>query len=378
MKSGEKLLYEYSDAKHALDMSKSERRRHIKSFTAIWLLACMLLLSVWCIANFVLDLRRYGHSATIKNYVMPFVVLGVILLITALSVFGLWGVFMRKVSAFYRPRERETRREMEEMQSEFEAADENKDRENALMIYDDRIVIKRNGEERVLDRNELSVCTMSRWYSGIFLRFFASDGEKISANLILPTSDAYLLKKYLGDKVLEVNSEEDERLGGCWGDVDGLLEKLVATAAERSASKRKRAKSESAEIETGALVAGLLCIVVGIAVALLGSFHVMGDMPSIAIGFPIGLGVLFLVLAFHRYEIVNVFLLTFTVAALFIFMGLLFLFAIGEETMHSPVTVRYLLRHPTADAIVCLFFVSLGISFIPGAIKSLIEYIRHR
>ncbi|MDE7296949.1 MAG: hypothetical protein K2N84_06765, partial [Clostridia bacterium] len=57
------LLYEYSDAKHPLDMSKHERRQHIKSFAAIWLFICMLLLAAWCIANFVLDLQIYDHSS---------------------------------------------------------------------------------------------------------------------------------------------------------------------------------------------------------------------------------------------------------------------------------------------------------------------------
>ena len=72
------LQYAYSDAKHPLDMSKHERRQYIKSFTAVWLLICVLLLTVWCIVNCVLDVRLYGSSAT-KNYVFLFIVLGVVI-----------------------------------------------------------------------------------------------------------------------------------------------------------------------------------------------------------------------------------------------------------------------------------------------------------
>ena len=76
-----KILYEYSDSKHALDMTKSERRRYIKSFTAVWIMICVLLLTAWCIVNCVLDVRLYGNSA-VKSYVFMFIVPGVIILIT--------------------------------------------------------------------------------------------------------------------------------------------------------------------------------------------------------------------------------------------------------------------------------------------------------
>ena len=112
-----KILYEYSDSKRALDMTKSERRRYIKSFTAVWIMICVLLLTAWCIVNCVLDVRLYGSSA-VQSYVFMFILLGVIILITVLTVFGLWGIFLRKVSKSYRPREIESRRRMEELQRE--------------------------------------------------------------------------------------------------------------------------------------------------------------------------------------------------------------------------------------------------------------------
>ena len=103
----------------------------------------------------------------------------------------------------------------------------------------------------------------------------------------------------------------------------------------------------------------------------------MGDMPAVVGDFPIGLGVIFVVLAFHRYELVNVFV-KIAVAALLIFMGFMFLFIIEEGVTKSPVTVSSLLRHPSVYAIICMFFVSVGISIIPNAVKSLIEYFKYR
>ena len=147
---------------------------------------------------------------------------------------------------------------------------------------------------------------------------------------------------------------------------------------ENPAPRHSRAESGGAQIETGALVAGTICIAVGIMVVLLGYFRIMGDMPAIVGGFPIGIGLLFTVLAFHQYEIVNIFLIKFFVAVLLIFMGLMFLFIIEEGVTKSPVTVSSLLRHPTIYGIACLFFVSVGISIIPNAIKSLIDYFKYR
>ncbi len=375
----ENLLYEYSDAKHPLDMSKYERKRYIKSFTAIWILICVLLLTVWCIVNFVLDLRLYDKSAVIKNYVILFIILGVVILIAVLTVFGLWGIIMRQVSKSYRPREIEARQRMEELQSEFKSVDENKRRENALMIYDDRIVIKTNGEERVIDRNDLTVCSMIKSRTGIFL-VFCIENERIPMNCMPPSSDAYLIRKSLGDKLEEIKIPKGKRRHKNSGSKkpDSHNEKNDSDTTESSMHKRKREKSNSIQIETGALVAGICCIVVGIFIVLMGYFHIMGNMPAAVGGFPIGLGLMFIVLTFNKYEFVNAFLVKFAAAGLLIFMGLLFLFIIEEGVTKSPVTVSSLLRHPTVYGLVCLFFVSVGISIIPNAIKSLIEYIKYR
>lgn len=371
------LQYAYSDAKHPLDMSKHERRQYIKSFTAVWLLICVLLLTVWCIVNCVLDVRLYGSSAT-KNYVFLFIVLGVVILITTLTVFGLWGIFMRKVSKNYRPREIESRRRMEELQGEFQTVDAHKSLENALAIYDDRIVITTKGADRVIDKNELSVCSMIKSRAGIYLVFcIRNHTERLPVGCLLPRSDAYLLKKYLGDMLEEMKVPKTDRRSKN-GNANEAAGHSQGIGRDSAGGKTKFADTEKTPIEKGALFAGAACIVVGIAIALLGYFHVMGDMPAIVGGFPIGLGVLFIVLAFYRFEIVNVFVIKVAVAALFVFMGLLFLFIIEEGVTKSPVTFGSLLRHPTMYGVACLFFVSVGISMIPNAVKSLIEYCKYR
>ena len=370
-----KVLYEYSDAKHALDMTKSERRRYIKSFTALWIMICVLLLSVWCIVNCVLDVRLYGNSA-VKSYVFLFIVLGVIILITVLTVFGLWGVFMRNVSSTYRPHKIESRQRMKELNSEFQTIDAHKSRENSLAIYTDRIVIKTKGLARVIDRKELSVCSMIKSKPGIYLVFcIRNNTEKIPVGCLLPRPDAYLLKKYLGDVLEEIKVPKTEHRSknGEADDIAGHNKRSDVTSV-----KIKFYDTERPSIEAGALIAGAICIVVGIGITLLGYFHVMGDMPAIVGGFPIGLGLLFIVLAFYRFEIVNVFVIKVAVASLFIFMGILFLIVIEQGVTKAPVTFESLLRHPTIYALACLFFVSVGISFIPNAIKSLAEYIKYR
>ncbi len=371
------MFYEYSNAMHALDMSKHQRKRYIKSFTAIWILLCVLLITAWCIVNFVLDLRLYEHSSVIKNYVMLFVILGVVILIAVLTVFGLWGVFMRMISKTYRPHDPEARRSMETLQSELQTADKYKSRENALRIFDDRIVIVTKGKEQVIDKNELTACSMIRSRAGLFLVFYRANTERISVPCMPPAADAYLIKKCLGDMLEEIKIPKGKKSGKAKKGNE-RAEKPTCDTAASTALKRSDENADRVQIETGALFAGILCTVLGVMIVLLGYYRVMGDMPAIVGGFPIGIGLLFVVLAFYRYEIVSVFLLKLFVAALFIFMGLLFLIVIEEGVTKSPVTVQSLLRHPTVYAIVCLFFVSVGISFIPNAVKSLVEYIRYR
>ncbi|MDE7295680.1 MAG: hypothetical protein K2N84_00275 [Clostridia bacterium] len=275
---------------------------------------------------------------------------------------------MRKVGKVYHPHDIESRQRMEELQSEFEAVDQNKSHENALRVFDNCIVVKRDGKEEVIDRSELTVCSMIKSRTGIFLVFYRRHSERIPMNCTLPVADAYLLKKCLGDKLEEIKIPKS----------GSRRNRDSHNRAERAEPKHRREKSEEVLIEAGSLIAGLFCVAVGIGITLLGHFHVMGDMPAIVGGFPIGIGVLFIVLAFHRYELVNAFLIKLCVAALFIFMGLMFLFVIEEGVTNSPVTVSSLLRHPTVYGLACLFFVSVGISIIPNAIKSLIEYIKYR
>lgn len=194
---------------------------------------------------------------------------------------------------------------------------------------------------------------------------------------MLPVSDSYLIKKYLGDKLEEIKIPKTKRKNKT-KNTDSYSKKSKQDTTETPSPKHSRAKSDRSQIEIASLVAGIICIVVGIGIVLLGHFHIMGDMPAIVGGFPIGMGLMFIVLAFHRYEIVNVFLVKISAAALLIFMGLMFLFIIEEGVTKASVTVSTLLRHPTIYGLACLFFVSVGISIIPNAVKSLIEYIKYR
>ena len=184
-----------------------------------------------------------------------------------------------------------------------------------------------------------------------------------------------MLKKYLGDELEEIKVPKIRRRTKT-GEADEVAGRNKRSDAK--IGKRKSDDTEKPPIEKGALFAGAACIVVGIAITLLGYFDVMGGMPAIVGGFPIGLGMLFIVLAFYRFEIVNVFVIKVAVAAMFIFMGIMFLIVIEKGLTKAPVTYASLLLHPTDYDLAGLFFVSVGISFIPNAIKSLVEYIKYR
>lgn len=357
-----KLLYEYSDAVSPLDMTKTRRRKHLKSFTAISNLICMFLITVWCVWNFVLDLKLYTTSSVVKYYVPLFVILSVVLLIVALSVFGLWGKFLRATS-FYRPHSPEQRENLNELRANVILYDDRKAKENSILIYENAIILKVDGEKKFIYRSTSYKVTMLNQSGAIFLFFDAQYTGNVELKCAIPAADGYLIKKYLGDKLTELNLD------------DGGKEREVA---ENKPQKEQRKRTiSSARIEMPALIAGAAAVVVGIILIVIGYLDLMNGMPPSVGGFVVMFGLLLVCLAFIGFNIVSVFFIKVAAGAMFIYMGLCFLVIIEGAVTSAPVTFLSLLRHPSVYAVVCLFFVSVGISFIPNAIKSLVEYLKY-
>lgn len=356
-----KLLYEYSDAVSPLDMTKTQRKKHLKSFMAITNLICMLLLTVWCVCNFALDLKVNSFGYVIRQYIFIFFALTVVILITVLSVFGLWGKFLRSTK-FYRPRRIEERERLDELRSDIKSYDDRKNSENSIKIYENAIVLYVNGVKKFIHRSTRYTVTMIKQSKANYLFFDAEYTGNIELKLALPLADGYLIKKYLADNLREI---------------DLTKEKPVKQSKEKK--EKKRVKTHSfATVEVPALVCGIATIIVGIILVVIGYYDLMNGMPMSAGGFVIMFGQLLVCIAFINFPIVNIFFLHVSVSATFAYMGICFLLIIEEAVTGAPVTFMSLLRHPTIYSVCCLFFVSFAISLIPNAIKSLIEYLKYK
>ncbi len=360
------LQYEYSDAVSSLDMTKSQRKRHLKSFTAIFILLCTTLIAVWCVWNFVLDLKLYTSSSVINYYIPLLIVVLIIMLIAVLSVFGLWGKFMRAVTKFYRPHDVQARQRLDEIKSDLDAADNRKATENAVAIYENAIIITVKGEKKFIDRSTRYSAKMTKLSHALLLSFDGEYTGNVNVNRLLPSSDAYLIKKALGDKLTVTEVPKTPK------------RKRTKHKRDRKEKKPRRTFDFSfADVEVGAIVAGGITILVGIAVTIIGYFDLMNGMPPSVGGFVIMLGLMFVCLAFINFDLVQVFVIKIAAAAMLIYMGIVFLLIIEAGVTAAPVTFNTLLRHPSIYGIACLFFVSVGVSLIPNAIKSLIEYIKY-
>ena len=359
-----KLLYEYNDSVSPLDMTKTRCKKHLKSFMAISNLLCMLLITVWCIWNFVLDLKNYTVSSVIKYYAPLFIVLLIVLLICILSVFGLWGIFLRFITQFYRPHSPESRNNLNELRSDIESYDTRKGKENSIAIYENAIILFVDGKREFIHRSTRYDVKMLTGQSGIYLFFDAEYTGNIEFKCPLPTADSYLLKKYLGDKLTETE----------------LSDKNIKPDTVKEKPKKEKRKNYDTvnRVDLPALVIGCVAIFIGIVLTFAGVYDLMNGMPPSAGGFVIIFGLLLICIAFFRFDIVNVFFIKIAVAAMFIYMGIVFLIIIEGAVTKTAVTFSSLLRHPSIYSVCCLFFVSMGISFIPNSIKSLTEYIKYK
>ena len=324
----------------------------------------MLLITVWCIWNFVLDLKNYTVSSVIKYYVPLFIVILIVLLICILSVFGLWGIFLRFITQFYRPHSPESRKNLNELRSDIESYDARKGKENSIAIYENAIILFVDGKREFIHRSTRYDVKMMTGQSGIYLFFDAEYTGNIEFKCPLPTADSYLLKKYLGDKLTETELSDKN--------------KKRDTVKEKPKKEKRKNYGIDNCVDLPALVIGCVAIFIGIVLTFAGVYDLMNGIPPSAGVFVIIFGLLLICIAFFRFDIVNVFFIKIAVAAMFIYMGIVFLIIIEGAVTKTAVTFSSLLRHPSIYSVCCLFFVSMGISFIPNSIKSLTEYIKYK
>ena len=193
------ILYENSNAKHVLDAPTG--KIGAKGWAQrIYIIILGVALLGWFLYSLINKATQseVGVGKAIVSHIAPFFLLLMAETILMLTAFNAWGKFARGVlrhKALTRQRGIEGAK-TRQLDSELQAADANKAKENAVRIYKDYIVVINLGEVITIDRTNLQRVTCKRGPVGYYLRFYLYDDTEIVANLPIHLSEIPFIKKH--------------------------------------------------------------------------------------------------------------------------------------------------------------------------------------
>ena len=193
------VLYEKSNAKHALDAPTGKVGAKGWAQRIYMLLLCVALLG-WFLYSVITAANdpEIGIAKAIVNHIASFIVLVIALFILVLTAFNAWGKFSRaalkhKVLTRQRGMEGVQTRQLE---SDLAEADANKSNEYALRIYKDLVVVVNEGETTLIHRSEIQRVKGNQVPRGYQLTFELYDDESVLAQIPVPIADLPRVKKH--------------------------------------------------------------------------------------------------------------------------------------------------------------------------------------
>lgn len=193
------VLYEKSNAKHVLDAptGKVGAKRWAQRIYMIILGVAMF---GWFLYSLITSATNVdiGVGKAIVSHLAAFFLLLVAEVILMLTAFNGWGKFARGVlrhkglTRQYGIEGVKTR----QLDEEFQTADTNKSKENAVRIYPDYIVVVNNGETTTIHRSHLQRVTCKRGPVGYQLTFHLYDDTQLITNIGIPLADIPFVKKH--------------------------------------------------------------------------------------------------------------------------------------------------------------------------------------
>ena len=196
------LLYEISNAKHALDAptGKVGAKGWAKRIYMILLGVALFSWFIFSVAHAASD-PEIGFGNAIASHIASFFILFVAEFILMLTAFDAWGKFARM--ALKRGWSR--KRGMEGVQNraleaELAEVDANKAKEYAIRVYRDFVLVVDEGETRVIPRSQIKrvKCEPDTRpeYRGYHITFELYDDENVIAGMTLSTPDVPLFRKH--------------------------------------------------------------------------------------------------------------------------------------------------------------------------------------
>ena len=193
------VLYEKSNAKSVLDAPTG--KIGAKGWAQrIYMIILGVALFGWFLYSLISTASQVdvGVGKAIVRHLASFFLLLMAEAILMLTAFGGWGKFARmalkhKVLTRQHYMEGVRTRQLDE---ELKAADANKDKEYAIRIYNDYIVVVNLGETITIPRSQLQRVTCEKVNSVYKLTFNLYDDTQILANIGIPLADIPFVKKH--------------------------------------------------------------------------------------------------------------------------------------------------------------------------------------
>ncbi len=352
--------YGVDDSKTQFDLHKGQKAAVLKSPMAIYMLALAAFLLFWFTYSFVNAAITEGNVYVIVKFLPSFFVTAVCVAIVFLTVFGVWGKFVR-----WTLKKKMTGGEATDvriLQAQTEAADENQGRECALNVYEDFIEVTNNGTRQVLDRGLLRSVKIKK--HGRFCRaeFISLRGESVYSDAEIPASDVHRLKEIFG--------------GVC------TVEKAKRFKGE--AQVHVEPHYEKADFSFGGgkvagIVMGFICAAVGGAVIAL-HYCVDARIPQFLGMFFMAGGVLVVAAVFSELAIVKEFIIPFLFGAIFTGFPFMLVFSVAQS---EGVAVTF----PTFHEFLCsfsplnggmFFLAGMGLMLVIYSFVRLFKYLRYR
>ena len=196
------LLYEKSNAKHALDAPTGKLSGKGLA-QRIYMVILAVALFGWYLFSLINEAKdpEIGLANAIIEHLLTFFVLVVAELILLVTAFNAWG----RLARWAAKRNLNRKRGMEgvqarQLEEELAEADANKDKECAIRVYRDFIIVVNKGEETLIHRSELQRVKCEPYPSadlrGYQVTFELYNEEPVIAAIPLLTADLPLFKKH--------------------------------------------------------------------------------------------------------------------------------------------------------------------------------------
>lgn len=355
--------YGVDNSKTQYDLHKGQKAAVLKSPVAIYMLALSAFLLFWFIYSFVHATITEGNVYVIVKFLPSFFVLAVCIAIVFLTVFGVWGKFVR-----WTLKNKMTggaAHDIHILQAQVEAADANVGRENALNVYEDYIEVVNSGTRRVLDRSVLRNVIIKKHGRYCSIRFISLRGEPVYADAKIPTADIHVLKEIFGG-ICTVEKARRIKTSRIKDDV------YVEPHYERGDFSFDGGK-------VAGIVMGFICAAVGGVVIAL-HYCVNEKIPEFLGMFFIAGGVLVITTVFAEFAVVKVFIIPFLFGAILTGFPFMLIFSVAQ-TEGTAVTL------PTFHEFLCsfsplnggmFFLAGIGLMLIIYSVVRLIKYLRYR